>query len=293
MGYRWRAVRRLLDSRLFIAITAALVGAGIVGAIWALSSGGEDRNRGGEVHVSFEPGPHHDVALLQSSGAFRRAIAAVNYELDFPVDLKVRVVGGETAARVGAATGPFYEPRNHTVYFPWSFVAQSAGDLKRLERLRLIHHTEIDRLLVNAMTYVLYHELAHGVINVLDVPVVGGEELNADSLASIFAIESHDRGHEVPLGAAALEEASALGKGTPTLSDFADEHGFDRQRAFNALCLVYGSSPAKHASLIKSGRLPGTRSRICQFEYENDLRAWRRLLSRWLTHTGGLLPLPL
>ena len=36
--------------------------------------------------------------------------------------------------------------------------------------------------------------------------------------------------------------------------------------------------------------LPSSRADRCSFEYREELYAWRRLLARWLTLQGGLLP---
>jgi hypothetical protein len=140
------------------------------------------------------------------------------------------------------------------------------------------------------MVFVLYHELSHGIIDVLDVPVVAGQEPTADNLATIFSIASLKGGQSVPLSSAALEEAHAADSAAPGLMQYADEHGFDQQRAFDARCLVYGSAPQRFQRLV-GPRLPPRRADLCKFDYPEDLRAWRRLLAAGLTHVGGLTPL--
>jgi hypothetical protein len=280
----------VLDSRVAIACVSALLGAAIALGISALVDDSGQPSRDGEASISFEPGPAADVAAIQSSGAFQRAVSTVNHELGLPTDLRVQVVGPETAARVGIE-GPTYIPKDRTVYFPWSFVSQSRDDLRTLSRFNSLSPEQIDQRLAEAMTFVLYHELSHGLVDVLDVPVVASPEETADSLASIFAIATSRGGQVVPLSASALDEALAKKQRIPTLADYADDHGFSRQRAFNALCLVYGSDPSRYANIVDSGLLPKARADICHFEYQDDLRSWRRLLSAYLTRTGGLLPL--
>ena len=128
-------------------------------------------------------------------------------------------------------------------------------------------------------------------IDVLDVPVVTSQEAVADDFAAIFAIAAGRGGAVIPLRIVDLDEADAKDEGIPTLERYADDHGFSRQRAIDTLCLVYGSAPRRFAGLVESNELPESRAQICPFTYRNDLRNWRRLLGRWLTHKGALRPL--
>ena len=181
-------------------------------------------------------------------------------------------------------------PKDRTVYFPWSFVSQSRQDLESLPQFDKLSQRQIDGKLAEAMTFVLYHELSHGLVDVLDVPVVASPEETADSLASIFAIATSHGGQVVPLSASALDDALAKKQRIPTLADFADDHGLSRQRADNALCLAYGSDPDQFAYIVDSGLLPESRAKLCGFQYQQALRSWRRLLSAYLRDTGGLRP---
>lgn len=270
---------------------AALLGAGVVGAVWAITTAGSSSvQRGGRVDISYEPGPSNVVRLLQRSGVLDRAVGTVNQEVALPRDLHVRVVGEETAARVGV-TGPEYQPSNHTVYFPWSFFEQSRDELRHLKLLAKATPAQLDQISRSAMTFVLYHELTHGLIDVLDVPVVASEEPMADSFASVLAIVSGG-GQIVPLSAAALGEARSEAHGAPTLADYADDHGFDRSRAFDEICLVYGSAPQAFSKLVEQGFLPSSRAHACPFDYQRTLRSWNRLLKPWLAHQQGLVALP-
>jgi Putative metallopeptidase len=125
--------------------------------------------------------------------AFEGVVRTVNAEIRLPSDLEVRVVDDREAARL-RIFGPTYEPRDRVVYFPWSFVDDAWRQLDTYSELR------------GAMVPTLNHELTHGLIDVLDVPVVGGEERAADSLAAILAIRSNDGGELIPLGMAKLLE---------------------------------------------------------------------------------------
>jgi Putative metallopeptidase len=73
------------------------------------------------------------------------------------------------------------------------------------------------------------------------------------------------------------------------MADYADDHELDGQRAVDALCLVYGSNPARFSGYVGKD-LPKARAAMCPFEYRQELRSWRRLLSFWLSDQGGLRP---
>ena len=60
--------------------------------------------------------------------------------------------------------------------------------------------------------------------------------------------------------------------------DFADEHSLDSQRFFAISCLVYGSNPTAHASLVEDGTLGEERAALCEQEYPQKLDAWLTLL---------------
>jgi Putative metallopeptidase len=217
-------------------------------------------------------GSRADAELLRP--AFDSALQTVNRKVRLPSDLRVRMVDDRAGERRGIS-GPTYEPRDRAVYFPWSFVESSRRQL------------DGDAPLRDAMVFTLYHELTHGLIDLLDVPVVGGEERAADSFAAILAIRSKGGGQQVPLGMATLLEARSRSERPPGAADYADDHELDGERAVDALCLVYGSDPRRYAGLVGKS-LPKARADGCPFEYRQELRAWRRLLARWVTEQGGL-----
>ena len=274
------ALRRLLGSRWGLVI-AALVGAAAVGAAWAISSCDETPDLNGKVRLTFGPGDPAEEALLRPP--FERAILRINQQVRLPRDLDVRVVNPREAAR-HRVTGPEYVAEDRTVYFPYSFAAQSAEQLKQYGA-PVVPGRKSDDILQNAMRFVLYHEVTHGVIDILDVPSVGGEEEDADSLATIFAIATgrNGRGPTVPLSASALDAAQGKVQGPPGIAQYSDDHPIIQRRAVNALCFVYGSDPKRYGYLVGGkGGLTSQRAESCEFAYQRELRSWRRLLAKYL-----------
>ena len=61
---------------------------------------------------------------------------------------------------------------------------------------------------------------------------------------------------------------------------FFEEHSLDAQRYYNVVCLVYGSSPERFASLVGDKQLPASRARRCPNEYSKISAAWQSLLDK-------------
>jgi hypothetical protein len=266
-----------------LALAALLVGAGAVGLAWWLTARGHGPGAG-KVVVSYEPGPPGDEQLVRS--AFGPAVSKVNAKLGLSHDLQVRVVGAATAAKVGAS-GPVYDPQARTTYIPWDFVEQARTDLAAAAQSNNLT-APLDQVLSEAMTFVLYHETAHGVIDLLDVPSTGGEEADADSLGTILGIASGPSGQSIPLAADELFAAEATQPQNPAAQAAA---GYDspQERYYNVQCLVYGSNPARNASLVGGEQgVPPNQSQTCIFDYRREVRSWQRLLGPDLRQVNAL-----
>jgi hypothetical protein len=268
-----------------LGLGGVLVGAGAMGVAWWLTARGQGPGTD-KVVVSYEPGPPGDEQLVRS--AYTPAVSKLNAELGLSQDLRVRVVGTATAVKVGAG-GPLYDPQVRTVYIPWSYVEQARADLGAA-RQSVNLTAPLAKVLSGAMTFVLYHEVAHGLIDLLDVPSTGGEEADADSLGTILAIASGPDGQSIPLAAAEVFAAQA--KQPQNLAAQAAA-GYDSavERYFDGRCLVYGSNPARNASLVGGEQgIPPAHAQTCVFNYQREALSWQQLLRPHLRHTDALSP---
>jgi len=64
----------------------------------------------------------------------------------------------------------------------------------------------------------------------------------------------------------------------PSMAEFADEHSTSEQRAFNLLCIAYGSDPELFEDVATWGGLPQERADICEEEYELIAIAYEKLI---------------
>jgi hypothetical protein len=137
---------------------------------------------------------------------------------------------------------------------------------------------ELGKAVVGATFFTFFHELGHALVHVLDLPVTGKEEDAVDQLSVLVLLESGDEGLDAILSGANwfLIQGSKTGKLSKL--HFADEHSLDQQRFYNIACLVFGSAPGKHVSLVSRGFLPENRAVRCENEFKQIEGAWKKIL---------------
>jgi hypothetical protein len=126
------------------------------------------------------------------------------------------------------------------------------------------------------ITYVLLHELAHGLIHAFDLPVLGEEEDAADTIASIILLNLYILSPELQMtSTAALLSAS---EGQKLLWETGLEqaqieqyywarHSLSIRRHYRITCLTYGSDPQRFEALLQITGMPEHRSDSCEDEY--------------------------
>ena len=128
------------------------------------------------------------------------------------------------------------------------------------------------------------HEFAHGLFELLNVPVFGREEDAADQVGTYIYLQLPDsEARRLVLGAAygffvdSRSDDSALTR-EEFSEDFAEEHAMPEQRAYNLLCMAYGADEELFADLVSKGILPRERAESCIDDYEQVLDAWEVLI---------------
>lgn len=235
----------------------------------------------------------HLVCLIFASSAFSgqalvrydRSDALSQYGIDKNVfDLGVRLINDTFVLertlhiRVGGQEGPLFDPATMEILMPSVFVAEVMARFQSIDYektgVRIPEATE------DALLHTLFHEFAHAIIAMYELPVLGKEEDAADSLASVLLIEFFENGAEIALSAADLFDIESDDREVLTDEDFWGEHSLDDQRYFATLCHVYGSDPAGYKQLEKT--LSIDRAEACVAEYENVRASWFTLLEPYL-----------
>lgn len=135
--------------------------------------------------------------------------------------------------------------------------------------------------IANEVIATFYHELGHGLIDVLQIPVLGKEEDAADTLSVILMndVWEEEAATQILTSDATAYALSAADSGTaPDESAFADVHSLDIQRYYAVVCLFYGANPDVRKPLAVDLGLPEEKLDSCPGEYEQAAGAWSAVL---------------
>ena len=124
---------------------------------------------------------------------------------------------------------------------------------------------------------VLFHELGHAIIDVVQLPVFGQEEDAADVLSVILINDlfEEDQAQDITYAAAYGFAAEADSDSEPA---YWDVHGPDQQRFYTLVCLFYGANPEARADLAEELGLPVERAETCEEEFALAKDSWGPVL---------------
>ncbi|MEM1344683.1 MAG: DUF4344 domain-containing metallopeptidase [Pseudomonadota bacterium] len=134
---------------------------------------------------------------------------------------------------------------------------------------------------------IFYHELGHGMIDAVRLPVVGPEEAVVDEFSTYVLILT---GQNSTRQIEALRTIgsfwyllAAQGQNAPAWG----EHSPSDRRAYAVFCLLYGSNPAAFADLVITYGVPPRRAAQCEREYREKEATWIGLLQPHLRGAEG------
>jgi Putative metallopeptidase len=213
-------------------------------------------------------------SVFIANGRFDDIVQSLNKEFIFPDNI---------TAKFADEDGPFYDPGKREVIMSYSFIFYLST--LYFERYPKASDDDMISFSERAAIFLFYHELAHAMIDVYQLPIVSNEETAADNLAMILALEYHDDGFNVIMDTAELFDLLD-GQNNKKISenDYWDEHALDAQRFYNILCLAYGVYPDKVKKIVKDSKNPKLREFLkergeaCSYLYDQQLTAWARLL---------------
>jgi hypothetical protein len=130
------------------------------------------------------------------------------------------------------------------------------------------------------MLFVLLHELGHAVITQMGLPVLGRMEDAADTFAVVMLLRmGSDFSHRALVDAAeGWFLAARRDEKTGRRAAYYSEHGLNRQRAFQIVCLMVGSDAEKFRDLADETSLPEDRQHSCFADHSNAVFSWNLLL---------------
>ena len=157
---------------------------------------------------------------------------------------------------------------------------KAIGDLPRVKKLSPQAKRQLVEFVVGNTLFVMGHELGHGLMIEMSMPVLGREEDAADSFAVVTALKIGSGFSERVLMEATkgwvLASKSDKKQGEPLA--FYDEHGLNLQRAYNVVCFMVGSNPEKYKALAADTKLPEERQTSCVTDWKNTSWSWDEML---------------
>ena len=249
----------------------------------ANSQGQATARDGGNFKIVYTPtnNPKYAEANenLQRSGALEATADELNAALAIPEDVTI------TFKECGEINA-FWQPQTRTINMCYELMEYFAQNFKGNAQ----SEEELQQIVGDATTFTFFHELGHGLVDILQLPATGKEEDAVDQLSTFVLLTTDQRegGRTVLNGAqwfwnnfqATRESGTNIEK-----LNWADEHSMDGARAFNIMCWTYGSDPQKYTSLVNAP-LPEARAVRCPTEYNKLSRAWLNLLKPYLKDAG-------
>lgn len=178
-----------------------------------------------------------------------------------------------------------------------SFVAYEAREAAAVRYLKdepkfkgLTEEQRRDRIdfVTGNVLFALLHEVGHMVIAEMGLPVLGREEDAADTFATLNGLRIGDGFSDRVLADSArgwfLSDRRSQIEHLRML--YYDEHGLEKQRAYNIVCLMVGARPDKFASLATMTKMPEDRQATCQGDYSNASWSWTTLLAPHVRKPG-------
>ncbi len=207
--------------------------------------------------------------------------------MGYPISYRGRLTGAITVAVLMAqGSTAIAQPAEQQSRFASSLdeAVKALNEVPRLKKLSPQTKRELVDFVIGNTLFVMAHEMGHGLINEMNLPVLGREEDAADFFAIVNALKMGSRFSERVLIEAAkglLLSAKRDSKKRKALA-FYDEHGLDRQRAYNVICFMVGSNPEKYKQLAADTKLPKKRQASCVYDWKNTTWSWDEMLQKHL-----------
>ena len=175
----------------------------------------------------------------------------------------------------GALTVPYKPEQPITICY--EFVAAVEKAAPRSGRVVRIGSRQLseEAVLVGPLVGLVLNQVAHTVLDILQVPTWGNANDAADNVAALIMLEFDDEVAWTTLIGTTwfLAQRGFASYGT---GEFADSTTvpIQAQRFYNYLCMAYGSDPGKFGFLLINDDLPRGRAARCGLEYRQKLRSF-------------------
>jgi Putative metallopeptidase len=159
-------------------------------------------------------------------------------------------------------------------------VVRSLDKDPRAKDLNPQQRKDLVEFVIGNMLFATLHELGHAHIQEMGLPVLGREEDAADGYAitSLIKVATDSSANVLRQATKGwfLDDERNQKEGYGLA--FYDEHGLDKQRAYEIVCLMVGSNLDKFADLANQVKMPQDRQESCAGDYSNASWSWETVL---------------
>jgi len=150
----------------------------------------------------------------------------------------------------------------------------------RLKNLSQQQRKDLLEFVIGNMLFVLTHELGHALIREMDLYVLGREEDAADAFAitTMLNVGTEVSNRVLVQTATGWFMSDKRNRARGLELAFYGQHGLDRQRAYQIVCLMVGSDPDKFAEAAEKVKLPKRRQQTCRSDYGIASSSWSKAL---------------
>jgi hypothetical protein len=235
--------------------------------------------RAGQIAIEYVPPTdeqHGPIYERLKRERWLEQIQQVLHRYRLPRAVTVRLAG------CNGSVDAWYLNRKVTVCYEYLRVV-----MRRIEANRLPPWVTAEQALAGAFVDAVFHEFAHGLIELRQLPVLGREEDAADQLSAYTMLSlGGAQADGLIKGTAhvylswmeffATRSQSALATGARPSE--ASHHPTAAQRLYNLVCLAYGARPEMFETLATAVDLPASRKEDCETEHTQIEHAWRTLV---------------
>jgi hypothetical protein len=218
---------------------------------------------------SADPEQHQVIAAAQKSHLAERMAALVNTNLYLRANLEV---GFEACGKRANAS---FQGKRRAIVICTEFINLVETIAHRDQDFMMrLPKDQRSKMIDGLIWGVFFHELAHAVIHIDNVPITGREEDVADQFSAWFPINFIDTSRKSVIAPTIwFWSQLAMRRSLNSMSVeqrrrfMADEHSLDEQRIYNLACWYYGSGSEEGVEAARLAKLTSERAPRCAIEY--------------------------
>ncbi len=254
------------------AAIAVLLALGLLGAVGPATAQDEYEDEGDfyitDAEDVTDDGLQEVLEGLDEDEFLEGIVEGLNESLNLPVDISInfKQCGEENA---------YYDPDTTAITVCLELFTEPRAKLEAFYD----NDEDTDAAIRGYALSIIYHEVGHAVVNVMEIPITGREEDAVDQFA-VWWLAGNDEGDLSIIDAALgfYEDPEGDARSGTSEDSLADEHSLSQQRYYNFLCWVYGSDTSAHANLLDEEWLTSARAERCEDEFKQLNTSWDVLM---------------